>query len=119
VSLWNKRPGRTALARSGAAAHPLREGGNADAYQALYVYLRDRFANRVVLTFAEIEALLGFSLPEAARLQREWWDGTDGTARGTAQSDAWTLASRTATVNMSAQSVLFERQTSLESLSRG
>jgi hypothetical protein len=80
-------------------------------YRLLHKYLRDRYANRVVLTFGEIEDLLGFALPEPARLQREWWGATESVAPQSAQSDAWTLASRTATVNLSAQSVVFERQT--------
>ena len=81
-------------------------------YRLLHKYLRERYANRVVLTFGEIEDLLGFALPEPARLQREWWGDSDSVAPQSAQSDAWTLASRTATVNLSAQSVVFERQTS-------
>jgi hypothetical protein len=85
----------------------------AGAYQSLYKYLRDRYANRVVLTFAEIEDLLGFALPGPARLQPEWWgtvDHPDPTVRRAAQSDSWTLAGRTATVNLPAQRVVFDRE---------
>jgi hypothetical protein len=78
-------------------------------YELLYKYLRDRYANRVVLTFAEIEDLLGFSLPALARLQFAWWDGGDFAADPSHQSLAWMLAGRTATVNMPAQSVVFDR----------
>ena|SRR5688500_15988960 len=78
-------------------------------YRLVYKYLRDRFADRIVLTFAEMEDLLGFSLPESARRDKEWWCVAAAAADRTAQSDSWTLAGRTATVNMSAQSVLFER----------
>jgi hypothetical protein len=78
-------------------------------YQLLHEYLRDRFANRLVLTFAEIEDLLGFRLPDAARLQQEWWDGAGPNVPRSPQVEAWTLASRTATVNLSAQCVVFER----------
>jgi hypothetical protein len=80
-------------------------------YRLLHKYLRDRYANRVVLTFGEIEDLLGFALPEPARLQPEWWHVSESAAHQSAQSDAWTSASRTATVNLSAQSVVFERET--------
>ena len=80
-------------------------------YRLLHKYLRDRYANRVVLTFGEIEDLLGFALPEPARRQREWWAVTESAASPSAQSDAWTFASRTATVNLSAQNVVFERET--------
>ena len=87
-------------------------------YQLLQTYLRDRYADRVVLTFAEIESLVGFPLPESARSQQEWWDSTDGAPR-TAQSDAWTLAHRTAKVNLVARSVVFDRETPPESRREG
>ncbi len=77
-------------------------------YQGLYTYLRDRFANRVVLTFAEIEDLLGVPLPEAARLGPEWWAAPDETAPPSTQSASWRLANRTATVNLSAGRVAFD-----------
>lgn len=98
------------MGRSSATANPAPErADHAGEYQRLYEYLRDRYANRVVLTFGEIEDLLGFPLPESARLLREWWGGADPTARRSVQADSWTLARRTATVNMAAQSVVFER----------
>jgi hypothetical protein len=81
---------------------------DAGEYRLLYKYLRDRYASRVVLTFSEIEDLLGFSLPERARLQQEWWSVTDPVPHESAQSDAWIVASRTATVNLAAQNVVFE-----------
>jgi len=79
-------------------------------YQQLYRYLRDRYANRLVLTFAEIESLLGFSLPALARVQLAWWSGAGpGGGSQSIQSIAWTLAGRTATANLPAQCVVFER----------
>jgi hypothetical protein len=77
----------------------------------LHKYLADRYANRVVLTFGEIEDLLGFSLPPLARVQLAWWDGGDFVSAPSTQSFAWTLAGRTATVNLPAQNVVFERDT--------
>ncbi len=76
-------------------------------YRALYKYLQDRFANRVVLTFGEIEDLMGTALPDAARSDAAWW--SVATTATSEQSDAWTLAERAATVNMLGQRVLFER----------
>jgi hypothetical protein len=84
--------------------------GNAGEYQSLYKYLRDRYANRVVLTFKEIEDLLGFSLPAPARFQREWWGTADSAASRSAQSASWVLAERSAAVNLMAQNVVFDRQ---------
>ena len=84
--------------------------GEAGEYRLLYKYLRDRFADRLVLTFGQIEDLIGFALPEPARVRREWWANTDSDADRPRQSDAWTLAHRTASVNLPAQYVTFERE---------
>jgi len=78
-------------------------------YILLYKYLENRYANTVVLTFAEIEDLLGFALPEQARFHAEWWSGAEGTATQPHYSDSWVLASRTAVPNLPARIVTFER----------
>jgi hypothetical protein len=78
-------------------------------YVLLYKYLENRYANTVVLTFAEIEDLLGFALPEQARFHREWWTGAEGDATRPHYSDSWILASRTAVPNLPARIVVFER----------
>jgi hypothetical protein len=77
--------------------------------QLLYKYLSERYAQRVVLRFSEIEDLLGFSLPDQARRHREWW--TDGAPDVDLPNfaDSWTLANRTASPNLLAQIVVFER----------
>ena len=76
-------------------------------YLALYTYLEHRYASTVVLTFEQIEALLGFALPDAARMERDWW--TAAALRMGWHSDAWTMAKRTAAPNLSARTVAFER----------
>jgi hypothetical protein len=63
----------------------------------------------VVLTFAEMEDLLGFSLPDLARLSEEWWTDPDRTATRPRYSDAWILANRTARPNLPALTVVFAR----------
>jgi hypothetical protein len=78
-------------------------------YLLLYEYLHDRYADTVVLTFAQIESLLGFALPDEARLNQQWWTNAEVTAAGANYSDSWVLASRTATPNLRAQTVVFER----------
>ena len=88
-----------------------RPGDEAGEYRLLYIYLRDRFSDRLVLTFGQIEDLLGFSLPVAARVEREWWATTHAVEDRSKQSQAWTLARRTASVNLPAQYVTFERDT--------
>src|SRR5262245_29655162 len=78
-------------------------------YRPLQKYLRERYADIVVLTFAQIEDLLGAALPAAARLHSTWW--TDAAADGTpsVQSRSWTQAGRSATPNLRARTVSFER----------
>ncbi len=112
---WMKRRGPRVSARPAAVARPaLEDRGNFGEYQLLFKYLRDRYANRVVLTFAEIEDLVGFPLPDGARAQAAWWDGPDPGGRRSAQSSAWTLAGRTAVVNMPARNVVFDRDTTVK-----
>ena len=78
------------------------------AYAGLHVYLKGRFADNLVLTFDQIEDLNGFPLPAPARLQAEWW-ATGDRSDASPQSCAWTQAKRTATVNLFARTVLFQR----------
>lgn len=78
-------------------------------YRPLHKYLDERFANTVVLTFSEIEDLLGITLPPPARLQQEWWANPDLNHIPSAQSHSWIQASRTAKANMVAKTVSFER----------
>ena len=46
-------------------------------YKSLYQYLENRYANRVVLTFAQIEDFLGFALPDLTRVHQEGWANED------------------------------------------
>jgi len=78
-------------------------------YKSLYQYLDNRYANTVVLTFAQIEDLLGFTLPDSARVHHEWWANADPNDTAEPHSRSWTLARRTATPNLHAQTVVFER----------
>ena len=78
-------------------------------YGSLYKYLENRYANMVVLTFAEIEDLLGFALPAQAGLDRAWWIDGDRNAAEPTYSDSWKLARRTAVPNLLARTVAFER----------
>jgi hypothetical protein len=80
-------------------------------YAALHAYLKGRYADTVVLTFAEIEDLLGVALPDAARSSKEWWSN-DGDGNPSAQSRVWTQAGRRATPNLFARTVAFERVSS-------
>jgi hypothetical protein len=77
-------------------------------YRSLYKYLHDRYADTVVLTFAEMEDLLGFTLPDVARVDHAWWANTDPDTPSP-QSLSWMQANRTATPRFPAHVVVFER----------
>lgn len=77
-------------------------------YLSLYTYLERRYASVVVLTFEQMESLLGFALPAAACTEPDWWTGTAVPRQR--QSAAWTGAGRTATPNLVAKIVTFERR---------
>ena len=76
-------------------------------YLSLYTYLERRYASIVVLTFEQMEALLGFALPAAACTERDWWTGAPLLTNR--YSEAWIGAGRTAMPNFSARTVTFER----------
>ena len=75
----------------------------ASGYLPLYKYLEHRYATTVVLSIQQIETLLGFSLPESATREPEWWTGA------VPHSSAWRSAGRTAIPNLAARIVTFER----------
>lgn len=78
-------------------------------YLPLHKYLDGRYADTVVLTFVDLEALLGFALPAAARLQPVWWSNLASEDGLSPQSGAWIQAHRTARPNLPARIVTFER----------
>jgi hypothetical protein len=69
--------------------------------------LEHRNASVVVLTFEQIEALLGFALPMPARTEREWW--TDVVDTQGHHCATWTGVGRTAAPNFAAGIITFER----------
>ena len=80
----------------------------ASEYRPLFTYLDRRFADIVVLTFGQIEDLIGFALPAVARSQPDWWTRSEPDQLSV-QADAWTAAHRTAEPNLGARTVTFAR----------
>ena len=76
-------------------------------YLSLYKYLEHRYASVVVLSFEQIDTLLGFALPVSARTEPGWWQAGAGIPN--AHCSAWTGAGRTAIPNLLAGNVVFER----------
>lgn len=91
---WNRPPG--------AAAIPPH-------YLALHDYLRTRFADTVVLTFTQMEDLLGARLPDPARQEAAWWAEADAQGRPSPQAECWLQAGRSASPRLAASTVAFER----------
>jgi hypothetical protein len=104
---WMKRRGPTTYLHREQDVEP--QPVMSGKYLLLYKYLHERYADTVVLTFGQIESLLGFALPDQARLNQQWWTNTEVTAAGINYSDSWILARRVATPNLLAQTVAFER----------
>lgn len=78
-------------------------------YAPLYRHLQNKRGSEWAASFADLESILGFSLPDSARLYRPWW--ANDTKSGHSQSMAWTLAGwKTAQVDLDAESLLFRRE---------
>jgi hypothetical protein len=114
MSLLNRLKGDAASARPSAATavHERQPSRMSGKYSLLYKYLEGRYATTVVLQLSEIEDILGFPLPPAARTDGTWWTVADRHTAEGSYSDAWTIASRTAVPNLAARTVVFERAAS-------
>ena len=108
---WLKRRREPSRSLRHAVAEPARAHGRrmAGPYSLLHTYLDNRFADTVVLTFAQIEDVLGFALPAQARLEPGWWTSATATGASPHHSDSWTLARRSAVPNLVAKIVSFDR----------
>jgi len=76
-------------------------------YDALGVYLRQQSADRVPMTFAEIEKITGVKLPRSARDHRAWWSNNP---ENSVLTKVWRAAGfRSALVDMAKRRLVFER----------
>jgi hypothetical protein len=78
-------------------------------YRVLFEYLEKRYADRVVLTFAQIEDLLGSTLPADAYSDDAWWTEAQVDIGQPTCADSWLLARRSARPNLPARTVVFAR----------
>ena len=101
---WHRKdaPERIRITQSDEARPPVPA-----AYMPLYTYLDRRYAATVVLTFEQIEALLGFAPPSPAFADAQWW--TDPGEADDRHTAAWTAARRSAAPHLTARTVAFER----------
>ena len=78
-------------------------------YQPLLEFLRDSNQREVILTFAEIEALINNPLPDSAKSKRAWWSNR---SKGALQASAWMEAGyRVDDVDLDEQRVTFRKPT--------
>ena len=77
-------------------------------FRGLHEHLQRRFADTVVMTFAQVEDVLGAPLPPASA-QREWWAAPPAGQPASPQSEAWRHAGRSAAPNLAARTVKFDR----------
>lgn len=77
-------------------------------YAKLFQFLQLQAGGEIEITFAELECILGFSLPDSAYLYRPWWANQQKS--GHSQAMAWGLAGwKTAQVDLDAESLRFVR----------
>ncbi|WP_040484037.1 helix-turn-helix domain-containing protein [Lyngbya aestuarii] len=82
----------------------MREGSK---YQPLLDYLHECDKGEVILTFAEIEALMNNRLPASARTKRAWWSNR---TKGALQAEAWMEGGyRVEDVDLDEQKVTFRK----------
>lgn len=80
--------------------------GHVGKYRGLWAWLRDQPVDRLPMTFAEIEEIVGMPLPPSSRRHPAHWSGYEGSAVARAIHDAGWRASE---VNLSAERLVFVR----------
>jgi hypothetical protein len=78
-------------------------------YDPLYKWLNGQRAQRISMTFSQIERVLGFALPNSAREYRAWW-ANDRSGKSHPYCKSWLDAGyKTERVEMAGEVVAFTR----------
>ena len=78
-------------------------------YSSLYRCLCARGGGAWRVSFADLEAVLGFTLPESARVHRPWWSNQRN-GGGHSHALAWQMAGwKTRAVDLESETLVFER----------
>ena len=94
------------------------EMANRGKYQRLYAHLCRLTTSEWRTTFGEIESVIGFDLPQSARLHRPWWSNQRG-GSGHSQALAWSAAGwETAEVDMDSERLTLRRRPNNEAVRR-
>lgn len=72
-------------------------------YNPLHQFLKLNNSIRIMITFSEVEAILGFTLPKSAYKYAAWWDG----ASQHTQAYSWTEAGYKANPRLNEKQVEF------------
>ncbi len=87
----------------------LRRTAQRGKYAPLHHHLQELKGDEWRATFDEIEKVLGFELPDSARIHRPWW-ANQGESGGHSHALAWQMAGwKTSQVNMGDERVVFVR----------
>ena len=79
-------------------------------YAPLYEYLMGLEVSECHMTFAQLEQVLGFSLPNSARVHRPWW-ANQGEKGGHSHALAWEVAGwMTTQVDMAGETLKFVKK---------
>src|SRR6266702_4421368 len=87
----------------------LRQTAQRGKYAPLFRHLMKVPGKEWRATFGEIEKVLGFGLPDSARIHRPWW-ANQGERGGHSHALAWEMAGwKTSQVDMAGETVVFVR----------
>jgi hypothetical protein len=87
----------------------LRQMAQRGKYAPLFDHLETLRRSEWPATFVEIEAILGFSLPDSARIHRPWW-ANQGERGGHSHALAWEMAGwKTSQVDMVNEQLVFAK----------
>lgn len=90
----------------------LEEAAGRGKYAPLYRFLKTQDRNEIPASFAEIEFVLGFELPDSARIHRPWW-ANQGENGGHSHALSWQMAGwKTSQVDLAEEKLVFIRQRS-------
>lgn len=88
----------------------VREAAARGKYAPLYRHLLAMAGPDWRTSFAEVEAVLGFRLPDSARLHRPWW-ANSAKGNGHSHALAWQAAGwKTGRVDLDAETLVFARE---------
>jgi hypothetical protein len=78
-------------------------------YDPLGRHLMQQSEDEVLLTFAQIEGMIGGALPASARNHLEWWANETNPRTTHVQARAWLDAGFKTSVDLNRQRVMFRR----------